>query len=56
MRGWQRNRIALGITIIVGASIANIVNFTQAQIISLEALLFLLFYLYVRYTNTYKDK
>jgi len=56
MRGWQRNRIALGITIIIGALIANIASFTQAQIISLEALLFLLFYLYVRYKNSYKDK
>ena len=56
MRPWQRNRLALVAAIF--ASVGTIVfsGFTNTQIISLIALYFLLFYLYVKFFNRYSKK
>ena len=53
MRPWQRNRFALVIAIIASVVTANIPSLTTGQIVSLVALYFLLFYLYLKFFNRY---
>ncbi len=53
LRGWKRNRILLAILIIIAVIIVNVPGFTIGQILSLMALLVLIFFLYVRYFNRY---
>ena len=53
MRPWQRNRFALVAVIIASVVTINIPNFSTGQIVSLVALYLLVFFLYVRFFNSY---
>ena len=53
MKPWQRNRFALVAVIAASVVTANVAAFTSAQTLSLIALYWLLFFLYVKFFNRY---
>jgi len=55
MKPWQRNRFALVIAMIAGVITMNYPGLSVGQIISLIALYGLVFFLFVRYFNSYRS-
>ena len=53
MQGWKKNRVGLGVLLLISSLVANYDDFSEGQKVSLIALLVLVYYLYVKFLNNY---